>query len=124
MADETNDPSRPLTSPDPSLGGVDIQAAVENAESRSTEQETHTPAAPGESGDSRLEQMREVDVSADRDDTDPEAVPTPPEPGPLPGDIGSGGAQRIVGARISDRVAGGEPAPGGPPFDPGDGAGS
>jgi hypothetical protein len=117
MAEESTEPSGPLGSPDPSRGGVDIQAAVDNAESASTAQGTHTPASPGESGTSRLEQMRDVDVSPDRDDTDPDAIPTPPESGPLPGEVGSGGAQRIVGARISDRVAGGEAAPDGPPFD-------
>ena len=41
----------------------------------------------------------------------------PLEPGPSPADVGSGGAQRVEGARISDRVAGSEPVPDGPPFD-------
>lgn len=55
--------------------------------------------------------------------TEPPVEPTPvgdtpsPEPGPSPTEIGSGGAQRIVGARISDRVPAGEPVPDGLSFD-------
>lgn len=106
-----------LGSPDESRGGPDVDAAVENAESGSQVEGVHTPSGQAESGDSRLEQMREVDTSPDRDDGDRTASATTPEPGPGPTDIGSGGAQRIEGARISDRVAGGEPVPDGPPFD-------
>ena len=116
MADSVP-PADPLGSPDPSRGGPDIQAAVENAESGSLADRTHAPAQPGESGDSRLEQMRDVDVSSDRDDAWPGAGSPDSAAGPMPGEIGSGGAQRIVGAWISDRVAGGEPPPEGPPFD-------
>ena len=117
MAEDPVPPADPLGAPDPSLGGPDIQAAVENAESDSLAEGTHSPAPPGESGDSRLEQMRDVDVSSGRDDPSPDAPSPSSAAGPMPGEIGSGGAQRIVGARISDRVAGGEPPPEGPPFD-------
>jgi hypothetical protein len=107
----------PLHSPDPSLGGPDIDAAVQNAESGTLTEGVHRPAAPGEgSEESRLEQMRQVDTSAGSDDPDPEAGPADVPTGPLPDETGSGGAQRIVGARISDRVAGGAPRPDGPPF--------
>ncbi|MEP6650710.1 MAG: hypothetical protein ABJA74_12500, partial [Lapillicoccus sp.] len=77
----------------------------------------HTPSGEAEPGESRLEQMREVDTTSSDDDGDPTATVTEPEPGPSPADIGSGGAQRIVGARISDRISAGEPVPDGPPFD-------
>ena len=113
MAEE---PAGTLGSPDPSRSGPDIDAAVENAESDSLTEDVHHPAATGtETGDSRLEQMHEVDVTPDADADEHEAEGTTPS-GPLPGEIGSGGAQRIVGARISDRVAGGDSAPDGPPF--------
>jgi hypothetical protein len=56
-------------------------------------------------------------VTEGRVDGDPDEPSTPPKPGPSPAQIGSGGAQRQVGARISDRVAAGEPVPDGPPFD-------
>jgi hypothetical protein len=106
-----------LGSPDESRGGPDIDAAVANAESGSQVEGVHTPSGQEAPGQSRLEQMRDVDTSSDRDDRDPAAAVTPPKPGPLPPDIGSGGAQRIEGARISDRAAGGEPPPDGPPFE-------
>jgi len=110
---------RPLRSPEPSRGGPDIDAAVQNAESDTQAEGVHRSAPPGQAvGDSRLEQMREVDTSGER------AEPDIPE-GPLPGEVGAGGAQRIVGARISDRVAGGAERPAGPPFDDdGSGAGA
>jgi hypothetical protein len=110
---------RSLESPDPSLGGPDVDAAVQNAESGTQTEGVHRPAPPDQAvGDSRLEHMREVDTSGDR------AEPDTPE-GPLPGEVGAGGAQRIVGARISDRVAGGAERPDGPPFDDdGSGAGA
>lgn len=117
MSDDNPAPSDSLGSPDESRGGPDVDTAVDNAESGSQVDGVHTPSGRAESGDSRLEQMTEVDVSSDRDDGDPDATATTPKPGPSPADIGSGGAQRIVGARISDRVAGGEPVPDGPPFD-------
>jgi hypothetical protein len=107
-----------LGSPDESRGGQDIDAAVANAESGSQVEGVHTPSGQAESGESRLEQMREVDVSSDRDDTNPDATAAAPEPGPSPAEVGSGGAQRVVGARIPDRAAAGEPVPDGPPFEP------
>ncbi len=52
-----------LVSPDPSLGGPDVEAAVENAESGTLTEDVHHPPAPGEgAAESRLEQMREVDT--------------------------------------------------------------
>lgn len=102
-----------LHSPEPSRGGPDIDAAVQNAEAGSRTEGVHRPAAPGEtSADSRLEQMREVDTTSTPEGQQAGDVPT----GPLPDEIGSGGAQRILGARISDRVAGGAEPPDGPPF--------
>ena len=121
----TSDPEdRTLGSPDPSRGGSDIDAAVQNAESGTQTEGVHRPAPPDEQvGDSRLEGMREVDTSESTGEPDPDAA-DPPE-GPLPGEVGAGGAQRIVGARISDRVAGGADRPDGPPFDDdGSGAGA
>ncbi len=102
-----------LHSPEPSRGGPDIDAAVQNAEAGSLTEGVHHPAAPGEtSADSRLEQMREVDTTSTPEGHHAGDVPT----GPLPDEIGSGGAQRIAGARVSDRVAGGAEPPDGPPF--------
>jgi hypothetical protein len=67
MADEPNT----LHSPEPSWGGPDIDAAVQNAEEGSLTEGVHRPAAPGEtSADSRLEQLREVDTTPDAEDAD------------------------------------------------------
>lgn len=57
-----------LHSPEPSWGGDDIDAAVQNAESGSLTEGVHRPSAPGETAaDSRLEQLREVDTTPDPD---------------------------------------------------------
>lgn len=60
MTEKPTEPDRPLRSPEPSLGGPDVAAAVENAEAGTEAEGAHRPAAPGEEGDSRLEQLREV----------------------------------------------------------------
>jgi hypothetical protein len=61
MTEKPGEPDRPLHSPDPALGGPDVAAAVQNAEAGTEAEGAHRPAAPGEEGDSRLEQMREVE---------------------------------------------------------------
>jgi hypothetical protein len=105
-----------LGSPDESRGGPNIEAAIANAEEGSVVEGVHTLPGEDEDHDSRLEQMPGVDGATDgRVDGSP-GDGTPLEPGPGPIDIGSGGAQRIEGARISDRIASGEPVPDGPPF--------
>jgi hypothetical protein len=104
--------------PDPELGGDTVDEAVANAEKGSQVEGVHTPSGKAESGDSRLEHMPEVaGVGEPRIDGDPSEEVEQLSPGPEPRDIGSAGAQRIVGARISDRVSAGEPVPDGPPFD-------
>jgi len=105
-----------LGAPEHERSGSNVDEAVEKAEQGSQVEGVHTPSGEAASGDSRVEQMRDVDVEGTPDANPGETV-TPPEPGPSPTEVGSGGAQRVVGARVSDRVAGGESAPGGPPFD-------
>ena len=105
---DNSTPTDAMGSPDESRGGPTIDAAVENAEAGSQVEGVHTPSGEAESGESRVEQMPEVaGVTEARVDGDPDAPSDTPKPGPGPGDIGSGGAQRIVGARISDRVSAG-----------------
>lgn len=113
-----HDPDESLGSPVPERSGADVDEAVATAEEGSQVEGVHTPSGQAESGESRLEQMPEVQgVGEPRVDGDPDAPSTTQEPGPGPADIGSAGAQRVEGARISDRVAAGEPVPDGPPFD-------
>lgn len=98
--------------------GRDIEEGIARAEEGTGEQGTHTLEGSGPSLDSRVERMADVEETREgrieSNDGDPTA---PPKPGPSPADVGSGGAQRVEGARISDRVAGSEPVPDGPPFD-------
>jgi hypothetical protein len=117
--DDTGSNESPgMGSPVPERSGPTVDAAVARAEEGSQVDGVHTPSGQEASGDSRVERM--VDVPGL---TEPQAEATPvgstpvPEPGPGPRDIGSGGAQRIAGARISDRVSAGEPVPDGVPFD-------
>lgn len=116
--DSDQEPSDSLGSPVPERTGNTVDEAVAKAEEGSQVEGVHTPSGQEESGDSRVEHMADVEgVTEGRVDGTPGAPATPPDPGPSPADVGAGGAQRIVGARISDRVAAGEPVPEGPPFE-------
>jgi hypothetical protein len=112
------EPSDSLGSPEHERSGSTVDEAVAKAEEGSQVEGIHTPSGQEESGESRIEQMADVEgVTEGRVDGSPGEPATPPEPGPSPADVGAGGAQRVVGARVSDRVAAGEPVPDGPPFD-------
>lgn len=76
------------------------------AEAGSEVEGAHNAPDPGDTGEFRREEIREVEGATD-DDNPGEA--TTPEPGLSPTETGSGGAQNIAGARISDRVARGQP---------------
>lgn len=118
---EDNEPGgrEGLGAPEHGRSGATVDEAVEKFEAGSQVEGRHTPSGQAASGESRAERM----VDVERESTDlagPEKTReagVPISAGPSPVDIGSGGAQRIAGARISDRVAGGEPVPDGPPFD-------
>jgi hypothetical protein len=107
-----------LGAPEHGRSGPTVDEAVEKAEANSQVEGVHTPSGQAESGASRVEKMVDVDRTnttrsvADESSDSDASLPA----GPEPGDIGSGGAQRIEGARVSDRVAGGGPVPDGPPF--------
>jgi hypothetical protein len=111
------DESGPTHDDDEVRSGSTVDESVAAAEAGSEVEGVHTPSGRAQSGDSRLEQMPEVaGVGEPRIDGDPDPDVAPPPAGPGPLDIGSGGAQRIVGARISDRISADEPVPDGPPF--------
>src|SRR6185312_6862743 len=83
--------------------GRDIEEAIARAEEGTDEQGTHTLEGAGPSGDSRVERMADVDETTEGRAERNEGAPTAPlEPGPSPTDVGSGGAQKVEGARISD----------------------
>jgi hypothetical protein len=118
MADDERDIETTLGSPVPERSGPTVDAAIRTAEEGSEVEDEHTlDDMADEVGESRVERMADQPVTEPRTEGAPGTSSGEPEPGPSPADIGSGGAQRIEGARISDRVAGGEPVPDGPPFD-------
>ncbi len=108
-----------LGAPEHERSGQHVDEAVEKFEEGSRIEGAHTPSGQAKSGESRMERMVDVDrTSTGRSAAEQESsIDESPPAGPAPTDIGSGGAQRIEGARISDRVAGGQPVPEGPPFD-------
>ena len=108
-----------LGAPEHERSGRTIDEAVDKAEAGSHVDGEHTPSGQAASGESRVERMVDVEPKgaspAAEDEARQDGPRTPSSPSPA--DIGSGGAQRIEGARISDRVAGGEAVPDGPPFE-------
>jgi hypothetical protein len=117
MEDE-RDTETTLGSPVPERSGPDIDAAIRTAEERSEVEDEHTlDGVADDVGESRVERMVDEPVTKPRVEGAPGTSSGPPEPGPSPAGIGSGGAQRIEGARVSDRVSAGEPVPDGPPFE-------
>jgi hypothetical protein len=107
-----------LGSPDHDRSGETVDEAVETAEQDSQVEGVHTPSGEAKPGESRAEQMPEVQgVGEPRVDGDPSQHGASGPAGPGPDNIGSGGAQRLEGARISDRAAASEALPDGPTFD-------
>jgi hypothetical protein len=107
----------PIGDHDDALSGSDINESIAKAEAGSQVREVHTASDPGQDEAERIEEIEDVAGATEgRRDGQPGAS-TVAEPGPSPRDIGSGGAQRVEGARISDRVAAGQPVPEAPPFD-------
>jgi hypothetical protein len=93
--------------------GRDVEESILRAEEGTRDQGRHTlDESASEPGESRIERTAEVEEI-----TEGRGGAQEPARGPGPQDVGSGGAQRIVGARISDRVSAGEPVPDGPPFE-------
>ena len=101
------------SSADHSRSGADVAEAIGVAESGSSVREVHDSPEDTTSGAAPVEQAQ----------GDPEMTEGRPGGGdgdarnPNPAEAGSGGAQSVVGARTSDRVASGEAPPSGAPFD-------
>lgn len=103
MADDSTGDGVPLGSPEPGRGHETIDEAVASAEEDSQVEGEHTPSGRAASGDSRLEQLPEVEgTDGPRVDGDPDGSG---DPAPKVEDGVSGAAQRVVGARASDRAA-------------------
>jgi hypothetical protein len=114
-------PQEPATegsSPDHSRSGEDIAEAIEVAERGSSVQEVHDRPEDTKSGEAPVEQ-----AGGDPEMTEGQVVLGEGQPGRHratgldPAGGSSGAAQSAVGARVSDRVAGGEPPPADPSAD-------
>ena len=118
-AQEENEAGAPadLGHPDHTRSGPTISDSIEKAEMGSQVAETHTEPVTTESEDARITEIQDAERDASRVEGNPDEPTSPPEPGLDPADVGAGGAQHVIGSRISDRVAAGQPVPDGPPFD-------
>jgi hypothetical protein len=98
---------------DSALSGRDVADAVRVAEQGTAVPEVH--GLPGAPGSAPVEQAAgDPAMTGTQGTPDDEATSTG---NPDPAQAGSGGAQSIVGARASDRVAAGEPLPDSPPYE-------
>jgi hypothetical protein len=116
------DPPDPATGEDgapvDARSGADIAEAIEVAERGSSVQAVHDRGTEDRSGEAPVEQVRGDVEMTEGEVVLGEGQASEPEAGLDPrAAAGSGGAQSQPGARISDRVAAGEPEPAGPPFD-------
>jgi hypothetical protein len=116
---EENEAGTPddLGHPDDTRSGPTISDSIEKAEVGSQVADTHTEPATTESEQARITEIHDAERYASRVEGNPNEPTSPPGPGIDPADVGAGGAQHVVGSRISDRVAAGQPVPDGPPFD-------
>jgi hypothetical protein len=101
--------------PDDSRSGADIAEAIGIAEAGSSVQQVHDRGQFDTSGEAPVEQVRDDPEMTEGDVIGGEGGA--PAHNPNPAEAGSGGAQSVVGARTSDRVASGEEPPSGAPFD-------
>lgn len=118
-ANEQNEAGAPgdLGHPDHSRSGPTISDSIDKAEGGSQVAQTHTESVTTESEDDRITEIHDAERDASRTEGNRAETASPPEPGLDPADVGPGGAQHVIGSRVSDRVAAGQPVPDGPPFD-------
>ncbi|MDQ6840721.1 MAG: hypothetical protein M3137_20885 [Actinomycetota bacterium] len=116
---DSQEPSAPdaLGSPDDDRSGTTVDEGIARAEVGSEVEGFHTAPEEGDTGESRRAEIRDVEGATEGTVDRNPGEATPPEPGLSPTKTGSGGAQNIAGARISDRMAGKQPLPDEPPFD-------
>lgn len=104
---------------DDSRSGADVGEAVDTAESGTMAQGDHSHPERAKTGEAPVEQVFNdpAMTKGQRTVTGPPATTGGIPPGPSPAEAGSGGAQSVVGARESDRLAAGEPPAAGAPFE-------
>ncbi|MFF2029886.1 hypothetical protein [Arthrobacter sp. NPDC058192] len=113
----------PAPGADESRSGADVGEAVQIAESGTNAEGDHSHPERAKSGEAPVEQVfnDSAMTQGQRTVTDSAKTNGTVPPGPPPAKAGSGGAQSVVGARESDRLAGGEQTATGKPFDTGTG---
>lgn len=107
---------------DDSRSGADVAEAVDVAESGTRAQGDHSHPERAKSGEAPVEQVFDDPAMTEGQRTGTGSGPTPEGTprGRSAADAGSsGGAQSVVGARESDRLAAGEPPAAGAPFEAG-----
>jgi hypothetical protein len=110
---------------DDSRSGADVGESIDIAERGTEAQGDHSHPEGAKTGEAPVEQvfndpaMTEGQRTGTGSAKTTGAVPGAVPPGPSPAEAGSGGAQSVVGARESDRLAAGEPPAAGKPFDTG-----
>lgn len=113
MSQDGTDPSSGPTAEDASRSGRDVREAVDRAASGTPSSGVQTPPEDAKPHAAPVEQVRDDAAMTQGQTVDgPGASPDVPT-GPDPAAAGSGGAQSVVGARTSDRVAGGDEPPSG-----------
>ena len=106
---------------DDSRSGADVGEAVDVAETGTRAQGDHSHPERAKTGEAPVEQVFN-DPAMTKGQwtvTGPPVTTGGVPPGPSPAEAGSGGAQSVIGARESDRLAAGEPPTAGKPFDTG-----
>jgi hypothetical protein len=113
----------PAPGVDESRSGADVGEAVEIAESGTKAEGDHSHPDRAKSGEAPVEQVFNdpAMTQGQRTVTGSAKTAGTVQPKPSPAKAGSGGAQSVVGARESDRLAGGEQPTTGKPFDTGTG---
>lgn len=100
--------------------GADVGEAIEIAEAGTKAQGEHSHPEQSKSGEAPVEQVFNNPAMTEGRTVTGSAEPAPViPPGPSPAEAGSGGAQSVIGARESDRIAAGEPPAAGSPFNTG-----
>ncbi|SDL73510.1 hypothetical protein SAMN04487916_113117 [Arthrobacter sp. ov407] len=104
-----------------SRSGADVGEAIDVAEAGTNAEGDHSSPERAKTGESPVEQVFNDPAMTGGQRTATGAAPPAGAvpPGPSPAEAGSGGAQSVVGARESDRLAAGEPPATGKPFETG-----
>jgi len=117
MTQDTSGPDGPMDDQPavPERSGEDVAQAVERAAEGTPHDGVRTPAEQAKPHTAPVEQVRDDAAMTEGQVVDGPGSGSSPSSNPEPAAAGSGGAQSVVGARVSDRLSAGEQPPDGPP---------